>query len=61
MSVRGTTVATYDYAYFNKTILGNESISLYNKNRPENHPDVIAKFEKVASQNNRGQSYWTVS
>jgi hypothetical protein len=46
MSVRGTTVSTYDYAYFNKTILGNESICLYNKTRVENHPDVVAKFEK---------------
>jgi len=46
MSVRGTTIAMYDYAYYNQTLLGNESIVLYNKTRVENHPDVIAKFEK---------------
>lgn len=46
MCVRGTTVAMFDYAYYNKTLLGNESIVLYNNTRSENHPDVIAKFEK---------------
>jgi hypothetical protein len=46
MSVRGTTVAMFDYAYYNKTLLGNESIVFYNTIWPVNHPDVIAKFQK---------------
>lgn len=43
---RGTTVALYDYAYFNKTILGNESIILYKKNNSENDENVIMRFKK---------------
>jgi hypothetical protein len=46
MCVRGTTVAMFDYAYYNKILLGNESIVLYNITRSENHPDVVAKFQK---------------
>ena len=46
MSVRGTTVAMYDYAYYNKILLGNESLVFYNITRVENHPDVVAKFQK---------------
>lgn len=43
---RGTTVAMYDYAYYNKTILGNESIIIYDTTLNENVNSVIQKFEK---------------
>jgi len=43
---RGTAVALYDYAYYNKTILGNESIVIYNLNREDNNDSVIEKFKK---------------
>lgn len=43
---RGTTIAIYDYAYFNQKILSNESIILYEKNNRNNHSDVIEKFKK---------------
>jgi hypothetical protein len=43
---RGTTVALYDYAYYNKHILGNESIIMYNTTRNENNDSVIEKFKK---------------
>ena len=43
---RGTTVALYDYAYYNKYLLNNESIIIYNTTRPENDYDVIEKFKK---------------
>jgi len=42
---RGTTVALYDYAYFNKKILGNESIIVYNSSRTYNDPNVLQKFK----------------
>lgn len=43
---RGTTVAVYDYAYYNIHILGNESIIMYNKNSTGNDIEVINKFKK---------------
>jgi hypothetical protein len=43
---RGTTVALYDYAYYNKYILKNESIILFNSTRSENNIKVIEKFKK---------------
>jgi len=43
---RGTTVALYDYAYYNKYLLNNESIIMYNTTRPENDYDVIEKIKK---------------
>ena len=42
---RGTSVALFDYAFFNKTILGNESIILYNKMRNDNNENVLNKFK----------------
>lgn len=42
---RGTTVALYDYAYYNKTILGNESIIIYNSSL-KSCDDVVHKFKK---------------
>jgi hypothetical protein len=46
LSERGTTVAMYDYAYYNEKILGNESIVLYNTTRKENDNNVIEKFKR---------------
>jgi len=46
LSLRGTTVALYDYAYYTRKYLGNESIILYNKKHPANSDDVIKKFSK---------------
>ena len=43
---RGTTVAVYDYAYFNKTILNNNSFIFYDKNNKENNENIIKKFKK---------------
>jgi hypothetical protein len=46
LGIRGTEVALFDYAYFNQTILGNESVVAYDRNRQENAPQVIEKFQK---------------
>jgi len=43
---RGTTTAIYDYAYYNRTILGNQSIIMYNTTRIENNSEVINKFKE---------------
>jgi hypothetical protein len=43
---RGTTIALFDYAYYNEKILNNKSIIMYNTKRIENQKDVIEKFEK---------------
>ena len=45
LSLRGTTVALYDYAYWTREIIGNESIILYNKNHIANNVDVYNKFK----------------
>lgn len=42
---RGTTIAVYDYAYYNKTILNNESIIIYNVTSNNNNNNVIEKFK----------------
>ena len=44
ISLRGTTVALYDYAYYTRKLLGNESIILYDKNHPSNSEAVYKKF-----------------
>lgn len=46
LNIRGTTVAMYDYAYYNRTLLGNESIIIYNVTQPPNNQIVIDKFKK---------------
>ena len=33
IGIRGGEVALYDYAHFNETILGNESVIIYNINK----------------------------
>ena len=43
---RGTTVSLYDYAYYNKHYLGNESIIMYDVNDHRNIDSVIEKFKK---------------
>jgi hypothetical protein len=45
LTLRGTTVACYDYALGNKTILGNESIVIYDTSQPFNDATVLAKFQ----------------
>lgn len=46
LNYRGTSIALYDYADFNEKYLGNESLIIYNKTVPSNHPLGIEKFEK---------------
>jgi hypothetical protein len=41
---RGTSISLFDYAYFNETILGNQSIIMYNTNHNSNNENVINKF-----------------
>jgi hypothetical protein len=43
---RGTTISLFDYAFYNQTLLGNESIIMYNTTRIENNNVVIDKFKK---------------
>lgn len=44
LCLRGTTVAMFDYAYYNQTILNNESIIFYEKNHLNNDISTIKKF-----------------
>ena len=44
LGIRGSEVALYDYAFFNRTFLRNESVIAYDAKSPENRADVIAKF-----------------
>jgi hypothetical protein len=44
LGIRGAEVALYDYAYFNRTLLGNESVIAYDTRAKDNRADVIAKF-----------------
>lgn len=41
---RGTSVSLFDYAHFNETILGNQSIILFNTTHYSNNENVINKF-----------------
>ena len=43
---RGTCVSVYDYAYYNKHYLKNESIIMFQGNNSMNVPGVIEKFQK---------------
>lgn len=43
---RGTTVSLYDYAYYNKHYLGNESIIMFIGNDKRNVPEVLEKFKR---------------
>lgn len=44
-SERGTSVAVYDYAHYNETLLNNKSIIIYQNNHPFTHPLVKKNFE----------------
>ena len=44
LGLRGTEVTMYDFAHYNETILGNESIIIYHPNAPQNDESVIKKF-----------------
>lgn len=47
LSVRGTEVALYDYAHFNETLLGNESIILTKRKHHFPHdPEAVKKFNR---------------
>lgn len=46
LGLRGTEVAMYDYAYYNREVLGNESVILYQRDDPRNHQSAIEKFSK---------------
>jgi len=43
---RGTTVAMFDYAYYNQILLQNKSYIFYDKNQPTNNTEIISKFQK---------------
>jgi len=43
---RGTTISVYDYAYYNKHYLGNESIIMFDGRDHRNVKEVIHKFGK---------------
>lgn len=45
LTYRGTSTALFDYAYYNQTILGNESIILYNTTNPNNYPEAVVHFQ----------------
>ena len=45
LSLRGTEIALYDYAFYNQTLLNNESLIFY-KSQNVNDPSVVKKFEQ---------------
>jgi glycosyltransferase involved in cell wall biosynthesis len=45
ISLQGTEVALYDYAHFNETLLGNQSLIVYDQNNPNNSPAALPKFQ----------------
>ena len=51
LSERGTTVALYDYAYYNRKILNNDSIILYNRSSSQEILDKFKEF-RVFKYNN---------
>src|SRR5690349_6181480 len=44
LCLRGTSVAAFDYARGNESILGNESVVIYDRDHRANHPDSIRHF-----------------
>jgi len=46
MTLRGTQIAVFDYAYYGQKILGIDPIIFYDGLSKENHPSVIEKFNK---------------
>ena len=49
LSLRGTTVAIYDWAYWTRHYLSIDSIIMYPSTHPANSADVIKKFKKEFS------------
>lgn len=47
LSERGTTTAVYDYAYFNETLFGNESVVFYQQDHVANFPANVAHFHNT--------------
>lgn len=46
MTLRGTHIALFDYAFYNQELLGNQSIIFYDGQSKNNQPSVIDKFKK---------------
>lgn len=46
LNLRGTSVALFDYAFYNQTLLNNNSVIIYNKNSVNNNNLVIDKFSR---------------
>ena len=46
LGIAGSEIATYDYAYYNQTLLGNESIIIARVHPEYDDPGVIEKFSK---------------
>lgn len=46
ISIRGVSVAMYDYAHYNEELLGNESIIIYDKNGKFNHPLGLENYQQ---------------
>ena len=58
LSLRGTTVAIYDWAYWTRHYLGVDPIIMYDENHPPNSIDAINKFKKefpVFSYSNKSE------
>ena len=47
MTLRGTEIALFDYAWYNQTLLKNKSIIVYDGKQPLNDERVIDKFRKA--------------
>lgn len=45
LNLRGSSQALFDYAHYNETILGNESVVLYDSQGPESDPAAVQKFQ----------------
>ena len=50
LCLRGTTVAMYDYAFYNQTLLGNESCIIYSSQDHRNSDSAIEKFNDSFSE-----------
>lgn len=46
LCLRGTEIALYDYAHYNETLLGNESVIITDRNSPFHDLKAIEKFSK---------------
>lgn len=44
LCLRGTEIAVHDYAHYNETILGNQSLIVYDRNHPLNDDLAIQRF-----------------